>query len=249
LPARGTIRDDRAVNYALIPAAGSGSRLGSTLAKQYRDISGRPMICFALETFAACARIERIFVVIEAADLQFDAIPLSDRARIKVEALRVGGKTRHESVENGLTALHQRVNDSDWMLVHDAARPGLPSAMLERLIAEVGDDEVGGLLGLPVADTLKHSGAGHPVRSISTASRATLWQAQTPQMFRYRMLLDALVNARAAGQQVTDEASAIELAGRAPLLIHGHRFNFKVTYPDDLELAALLLGSVNDNIR
>jgi 2-C-methyl-D-erythritol 4-phosphate cytidylyltransferase len=234
-----------AANYALIPAAGSGSRLGSALAKQYRMISGRPMICYALETFAACAAIRRIFVVLEAGDEHFGNVPLSPQATAKVEALRVGGKTRHESVENGLAALSGRVGDADWMLVHDAARPGLSGAMLEDLIAGVGDDEVGGLLALPVADTLKEAVDGPPVRSIATAPREALWQAQTPQMFRYRALREALSAARGAGRTVTDEASAIEMTGHAPLLIQGHRFNFKVTYPDDLELAALLLDAVN----
>ncbi len=232
----------KALNYALIPAAGTGSRVGGELPKQYRDIAGRPMICHALETFAKCEQIARVFVVIEASDAHFERLPLSALASQRIECLRVGGASRHESVENGLEALGHRLDDDDWILVHDAARPGLSQAMLERLITAVGVDAIGGILALPVADTLKRAQGELPARSLETASRVGLWQAQTPQMFPYRALRDALQSARAKGKTVTDEASAIEMAGGAPLLVLGHCFNFKVTYADDLQLAQMILA-------
>ncbi len=233
------------MNYALIPAAGSGSRIGEGRAKQYREIAGQPMICHALETFAACAAIERVFVVIANDDIEFASLPLSQLARARCEALGVGGASRHASVENGLTALASRVEPLDWILVHDAARPGLSQNLLALLIESVADDDVGGLLAMPLADTLKRERVATSPRSAprtgETVPRSGLWQAQTPQMFRHQTLLQALQQSRLRGQAVTDEASAIEQAGLEPMLVLGSARNFKVTYPDDMALADLLL--------
>ncbi len=231
-------------HFALIPAAGSGSRIGGAQAKQYRDVAGKPMICHALETFAAASRIEHVFVVISEDDQEFEALPLSHLARQRCEALRAGGPTRHASVENGLTALASRVAMEDWILVHDAARPGLSVDMIDRLIDAVGNDSAGGLLALPLADTLKRGSGDAGPRSINTVSRDGLWQAQTPQMFRHGALLSALSRARIENRVVTDEASAMEQAGARPLLVVGHVRNFKVTYPDDMLLADQLLKSL-----
>ncbi len=199
------------------------------------------MICHALETFAACAAIERVFVVIAKDDAEFARLPLSHVARARCEALEVGGPSRHASVENGLHALATRVDPLDWILVHDAARPGLSQELLTRLIERVADDAVGGLLAMPLADTLKREREGPAPRSATTVPRGGLWQAQTPQMFRHRTLLAALAQSRERGEAVTDEASAIEQAGLEPLLVLGSARNFKVTYPDDMALADLLL--------
>jgi 2-C-methyl-D-erythritol 4-phosphate cytidylyltransferase len=225
----------------LIPAAGSGSRIGAARAKQYCDIAGKPMICHALETFAACRRVERIFVVISDGDHEFAKLPLSQAAMHRSEALVAGGPTRHASVENGLAALAPRLSGDDWVLVHDAARPGLSLGMIERLIDSVGDDPAGGLLALPLADTLKRASAEGASRSLSTVARDGLWQAQTPQMFRHGALLAALARARTDNRVVTDEASAMEQTGAKPLLVVGDVRNFKVTYPDDMLLADQLL--------
>jgi 2-C-methyl-D-erythritol 4-phosphate cytidylyltransferase len=232
-----------AANYALIPAAGSGSRIGAGQAKQYRLIAGRPMICHAIETFAACERISRIFVVVSADDSEFDVLPLSQSARLRCEPLRVGGASRHASVENGLNALAGRVDETDWMLVHDAARPGLSVSLLEHLLKTLENDPVGGLLALPLADTLKRqaSDAAGTERVAATVERSGLWQAQTPQMFRHKTLLAALQKARLQNATVTDEASAIEQSGQMPRLVTGSMRNFKVTYPDDMILANQLL--------
>lgn len=199
------------------------------------------MICHALETFAACAAIERVFVVIAGDDAEFAELPLSPLARRRCEALAVGGPSRHASVENGLHALLSRVMPDDWILVHDAARPGLSQTLLAHLIESVENDAVGGLLAMPLADTLKRQCAGSAQRSALTLPRNGLWQAQTPQMFRHKTLLDALQQSRLRGDAVTDEASAIEQAGLEPMLVVGSARNFKVTYPDDMALADLLL--------
>jgi 2-C-methyl-D-erythritol 4-phosphate cytidylyltransferase len=162
-----------------------------------------------------------------------------------VEPLYCGGGTRRDSVLNGLVAISPAVNPDDWVLVHDAARPCLPDEMLDKLLTEVADVPVGGLLAVPVADTLKRAAAGSAsgVRSEVTVPRAGLWQAQTPQMFRHGMLVDAL---RAAGSDMTDEASAIEQLGLQPRLVESDSRNLKVTYPQDMELASLIQGKLNE---
>jgi 2-C-methyl-D-erythritol 4-phosphate cytidylyltransferase len=184
-----------------------------------------------------------VFVVISPADTDFAKLALSKRAQARVESLAVGGATRQLSVENGLRALLDRLDAQDWILVHDAARPGITPELIGKLIAAVHAAKRGGLLALPLADTLKRGRhAGALAYSTATVPREGLWQAQTPQMFRHQELLEALRQARQQGTPVTDEASAMELAGAEPLLVPGHSCNFKVTYPDDLSLADQLLG-------
>lgn len=222
--------------YALIPAAGAGSRMGSGLPKQYLELAGRPLLYHAVRGLAMHPRIEQVFVVLAQGDDRFAQFDWSAFTG-KVEPLYCGGKTRAASVFNGLLAARDTIAAPDWVLVHDAARPCLGEAELGRLIDELGDDATGGLLAVPVADTLKRANrAGHVVR---TELRENLWQAQTPQMFRYRLLVEAL---RAAGPAaVTDEAGAIENLGLHPKLVMGNVRNFKVTYPQDLALAELIL--------
>ncbi len=226
---------------ALIPAAGSGSRVGGPAPKQYRLLGARPLISYALEAFAALASIDQIFVVLAPSDCQFEQVMLSERAQAVTRVLPVGGATRHESVLNGLDALADRLGDDDWVLVHDAARPGITPALITRLIEAVRHDDVGGLLALPVADTLKRAQASNATRVAVTVERAGLWQAQTPQMFRFDLLRRALRAALVAGHATTDEASALESYGYAPQLVAGSLRNFKVTYPEDLELATQIL--------
>jgi 2-C-methyl-D-erythritol 4-phosphate cytidylyltransferase len=218
--------------YALVPAAGSGSRMGSELPKQYLELCGRPMIYYALTTLCRCPKITTVFVVLAPDDEYFKRYDWSHCAG-KLETLYCGGVTRAESVANGL--LVAELEPDDWVLVHDAARPCLTQAHLEKLIAELRDDEVGGILAVPVADTLKRADARQRVES--TESREKLWQAQTPQMFRAGPLSHALQECK----NVTDEASAIEALGLKPKLVAGDSSNFKVTYPLDIKLAELLL--------
>ncbi|HET6493307.1 MAG TPA: 2-C-methyl-D-erythritol 4-phosphate cytidylyltransferase [Burkholderiales bacterium] len=224
--------------FALIPAAGSGSRMGRQLPKQYLALSGRPLIHYPLARLCAQAEIEQVFVVLAPGDRHF---PRFDWRQFspKLEPLYCGGETRAASVFNGLLAARDAIASSDWVLVHDAARPCLGAAELERLMTELAQDETGGLLAVPVADTLKRANRERQV--VQTEARDQLWQAQTPQMFRYRLLLEAL---RAADHAlVTDEARAIEDLGLKPRLVMGDARNIKVTYPQDLALAELILKS------
>lgn len=222
--------------YALVPAAGVGARLGAGFPKQYLPLAGKPMLLHVIETFAASSAIAHCFVVVSAEDAYIDeVIAASSGLAGRVTVLRHGGATRHESVLNGLQHIRAQVGDEDWVLVHDAARPGLNDALIGKLIDALREDPVGGLLALPVVDTLKRSGAD--ARVAETVPRTGLWGAQTPQMFRYALLRRALEEV----QEVTDEASAIEALGLAPKLVEGSVRNFKVTLPQDIALAELLL--------
>lgn len=218
--------------FALIPAAGVGARSGASIPKQYLPIAGKPMLRHVLETFTTCAAISHSFVVVSAGDGYIDALA-GDLAGCSI--VRHGGATRHASVLNGLLAMRAQVDDDDWVLVHDAARPGLTADLTLRLIAALRDDAVGGLLALPLVDTLKR--ANDAGRVFETVSRAAMWAAQTPQMFRYGVLRRALEQA----VEVTDEASAIEALGLQPKLVEGSPRNLKVTVPHDFALAELYL--------
>ncbi|OYY92802.1 MAG: 2-C-methyl-D-erythritol 4-phosphate cytidylyltransferase [Hydrogenophilales bacterium 28-61-23] len=209
--------------------------MGAAHPKQYLDIHGRPMIWHAIRAFEKHAAISRIYVVISAQDGWWDGYDWSVFHKLAV--LRCGGSTRADSVLNGLRACASDVAAEDWMLVHDAARPCLSQELLDKLLAELDIDPVGGILAAPVADTLKRqTGEG---RIAETVPRAGLWGAQTPQMFRHAMLTRALAQ---VGGEVTDEASAIEAMGLAPKLVESDLTNLKVTYPRDLDVAAWLLG-------
>ncbi|MBU1365151.1 MAG: 2-C-methyl-D-erythritol 4-phosphate cytidylyltransferase [Gammaproteobacteria bacterium] len=221
-------------HYAIVPAAGSGSRFGSEKPKQYLDLLGRPLIFHTLKALTACPDIERVWVVLAPDDPWWPRFDWSELGP-KLETVRCGGATRAESVSNGLRAAAMVATDDDWILVHDAARPCLSAAMLEALFAELADDPVGGILAVPVADTIKRADAEQ--RVAATEPRDGLWQAQTPQMFRYGQLEKSLKNEMA----VTDEAGAIEAMGLKPKLVRGDSTNLKVTYPADLALAAMIL--------
>ncbi|MEB0136443.1 2-C-methyl-D-erythritol 4-phosphate cytidylyltransferase [Actimicrobium sp. CCC2.4] len=220
--------------FALIPAAGIGARMGGTCPKQYLQLGALPMLRHVLDTFAGAAVIAHTYLVVSPDDGYIDAL-LADAPHLydRVTLLRAGGATRQQSVLNGLQLVP--ADAQDWVLVHDAARPGLTGAMIDQLIAAVGEDAVGGLLALPVADTLKRSDGE---RVGQTVARSGLWAAQTPQMFRHELLKTALTLA----QDVTDEASAIEALGLQPLLVPGSTRNFKVTLAEDAALATLILN-------
>lgn len=210
--------------------------MGAQFPKQYLLLAGKPLIWHALKTLTSVPEIERVFVVLAPDDAHWDGCDWSAFAG-RLAMLRCGGATRAESVTNGLRAMGEQVAASDWVLVHDAARCCLTPAHVEKLISEVGDDPVGGLLAVPVADTLKRAQDGQ--RVAATVAREGLWQAQTPQMFRHGMLLDALEYAPA----VTDEASAIEALGLRPKLVAADATNLKVTWPLDLQLAGWILAN------
>jgi len=226
-------------HFALIPAAGIGARMGTQQPKQYLRIAGKPMLLHALDTFAASPAIAHVFAVVDAEDGYVEEV-LSAAPHLagRVTVLWNGGATRHESVLNGLHAMRAQVGDDDWVLVHDAARPGLTAALIDKLAQSLRGDAVGGLLALPVVDTMKRSGMNDRVEA--TVPRARLWAAQTPQMFRYALLRRALEQA----VNVTDEASAVEALGLQPKLVEGSPRNFKVTMPHDAALAELYLKGI-----
>jgi 2-C-methyl-D-erythritol 4-phosphate cytidylyltransferase len=225
--------------YALIPAAGAGSRMAEGPPKQYRSLAGRPMLWHAIRALCVPG-VETVFVVLAPEDKAFASYDWSAFAG-QVEPLYCGGATRRDSVYNGLVAAMAAVQADDWVLVHDAARPCLPRADLERLIRECAADEIGGLLALPAADTVKRAAKdeGGAVRTTGSEDRTQLWLAQTPQMFRAGLLAQALRDAR---PPVTDEAAALEQMGLRPRLVTGSRENIKVTYEEDAAIAEAILA-------
>lgn len=219
---------------ALIPAAGVGERFGAGKPKQYVEIAGKTVLQHTLEIFLHHAEIDGVVVVLSPHDAFFPTL-LHD----KLTVLRCGGATRAESVRNGLQALLEQglADEADVILVHDAARCCLPQAALSRLLHEAGERAEGGILAIPVADTLKRAASTGQIEA--TVARAGLWQAQTPQLFRAGLLQQAL---RVSDLSVvTDEASAVEQLGIQPCLVLGDIRNLKLTLPQDEELVRLLL--------
>jgi 2-C-methyl-D-erythritol 4-phosphate cytidylyltransferase len=230
-----TAAPNRPRYFALIPAAGVGARMEAGSPKQYLAIAGKPMLRHALDAFLASPLIAHTYVVVSADDGVIDAVVPEQG----VTVLRCGGATRMESILNGLHAVHGSIDGHDQVLVHDAARPGLTPALIEKLITEVGDHAAGGLLALPVVDTVKRAGPGS--LSAQTVPRDGLWLAQTPQMFSYALLHRALSEAPDP-LAITDDASAVEALGLAPKLVEGHPRNLKVTLPRDIHTAELYLA-------
>ncbi|UCD68458.1 MAG: 2-C-methyl-D-erythritol 4-phosphate cytidylyltransferase [Betaproteobacteria bacterium] len=226
---------------ALIPAAGTGSRFGNGRPKQYLDLLGKPMLAYSVEALARHPRISTVMVVISPDDTWFQQFDW-DVSGVKLQFHRVGGATRAQSVRNGLEALDDEVGADDWVLVHDAARPCLATELLDRLIEGVGDDAIGGLLAVRIADTLKSADESN--RVASTQSREGLWGAQTPQMFRRSLIERAMREMQSA--DVTDESSAVEWLGFQPLLIESSVENLKVTFPADRQLAETILKARMD---
>jgi 2-C-methyl-D-erythritol 4-phosphate cytidylyltransferase len=223
-------------HLALVPAAGTGSRVGAEVPKQYLPLGGQSVLWHTLHALTRVPRIEHVWVVLSERDAWFEQHDWS-AFQGRISALRCGGPSRAASVLAGLHAIRDLVAARDWVLVHDAARPCVTGASIERLIEEVGEDDAGGILAVPVSDTLKRSDAC--ARSVGTVPRAGLWAAQTPQMFRHGVLLDALEGTPL--DEITDEASAVELRGLHPRLVMGGTENIKVTVPEDLAIALKIL--------
>ncbi len=227
-------------HFAIVPAAGTGARFGAGTPKQYLPLAGRPLIHHTLATLCRSPKIERVLVVLAPDDAHWAGHDWRELGP-KLETVYAGGATRAASVLAGLSALATAAADDDWVLVHDAARPCLSPALLDALLAELADDPVGGLLAVPVADTLKRQDEAR--RVAATEPRDGLWQAQTPQMFRHGPLRAGL---RQGGAGMTDEASAIEQLGLRPRLVECDSRNLKITYPQDLRLASLILERLDD---
>ena len=234
--------------HALLPTAGTGTRLGGDLPKQFQALAGKPMLRFAIDAFLASPQIDSLWVGVSPSFIHNPLLQSIAADAENIQFTPTGGSTRQETVRNTLAAmLKAGIHADDWVLVHDAARPGITPALIAKLIDRVQTSNIGGLLAVPLADTLKKADldsviAGNIPHVESTIPRDHLWQAQTPQMFRLKQLHDALDDAIRLESDITDEASAIELAGGKPLLIEGAARNFKVTHPADWELMQLLLS-------
>ncbi|MCW3149042.1 2-C-methyl-D-erythritol 4-phosphate cytidylyltransferase [Stutzerimonas stutzeri] len=217
--------------WVVIPAAGVGSRMRADRPKQYLRLGGRCIIEHTLDCFLEHPQLKGLVVCLAADDPYWHDIPCARDVRIQ---RALGGLERSDSVLNGLQHLVELgAAEDDWVLVHDAARPNLAREDLDKLLGELADDAVGGLLAVPARDTLKRAGADG--RVLETVDRSVIWQAYTPQMFRLGMLRQALAAALAAGVAITDEASAVEWAGFLPRLIEGRADNLKITRPEDLQ--------------
>ena len=225
--------------HAVVPAAGTGARMGADIPKQYLTLAGQTVLEHSLDVLLACEQIATVVLVLSADDEHW----LEIKGRYKdsrIETLR-GGAERCHSVLNGLDHLAGTAGDNDWVVVHDAARPCVRQQDIEMLMSSLEDDLVSGLLGLPVADTMKQVDSDSVI--LKTVERDGLWQALTPQMFRLGPLRDALQQAIASGVMVTDDAAAMEMTGYRARTVEGHADNIKITRPGDLQLAEFYLQS------
>ena len=222
--------------WGIVPAAGVGRRMGSEIPKQYLLLRDRAVIEHSIARLLEHPRINKVLVALAEDDDLWETLGMAGDARIQPVS---GGAERCHSVLNALRWLETEAGPEEWVLVHDAARPCLRAADLQRLIEELEDHPVGGILAGPLHDTVKRT--DREQRITQTLERESLWRAFTPQMFRLGILRESLEHALKSGRTVTDEASAIELAGLAPLVVEGAGDNIKITRPEDLELAALFL--------
>ncbi len=221
--------------WAVVPAAGVGKRMGAATPKQYLEVAGKPVLQHTLERLLSVDCLAGIYVALGQEDGYWPELPCASDLRIRAVP---GGRERADSVYSALTHLANRVRPGDWVLVHDAARLCLTRSDVLKLIETLREDAVGGILALPVSDTLKTVEHQHITGS---PDRSRVWRALTPQMFRYGLLKQALQDAAARGQTVTDESSALELAGYRPKIVEGRPDNIKITRPEDLPLAAFYL--------
>jgi 2-C-methyl-D-erythritol 4-phosphate cytidylyltransferase len=225
------------MNYwVIIPAAGIGKRMGTEIPKQYLKLGEQTVLEHTINRFQNLSQIKGIVICLAPDDLFFNQLSIS-----KQIMMTNGGKERSDSVLNGLNFLEKYAEENDWILVHDAARPCVRKSDIEKLMFELQDHEVGGLLAVPVRDTMKRA-KNQQVET--TINRENLWHALTPQMFRFKTLKMALETALEKQQIITDEAQAIEFLGLHPMLIEGHADNIKITHPNDLQLAHLFLSNL-----
>jgi 2-C-methyl-D-erythritol 4-phosphate cytidylyltransferase len=223
--------------HVLIPAAGTGTRYGGDMLKQYLPVCGKPVLAHSIRVFRYHPMISSITVILAADDQLFEsAVGLLATTVHTV----TGGATRARSVRNGLQYLADNNFAADWVLVHDAARPCLSASRLEKFLEQGLASESGAILAVPVGDTLKRAGEANEI--VATVDREGLWAAQTPQLFRVGALAQAIDAAHQAGCDLTDEASAMEFVGVRPLLVMGSSANIKITHSSDLAIAEALLA-------
>ncbi len=227
--------------WIVVPAAGIGSRMSSEIPKQYLILGTKTVIEHTLERLLKFSFLAGIVVVVSKADTHWKNLAISKHPLIHAVE---GGAERANSVLNGLNYLQEKIQPQDWVLVHDAARPCVTLTNIETLCATLHEDTVGGILALPVSDTLKQVTLNHIDMHLSiskTLDRRSLWQAQTPQLFRYKLLRDCLSQTIARHENITDEASALELCGYSPKVVEGRSDNIKITRPDDFLVATFIL--------
>ena len=222
--------------WAIVPAAGIGRRMGGDIPKQYLPLNGKTVIEHTVRKLSTIKELAGIIVAIAEDDPYWPKLHVDVATPITVVK---GGEERCHSVLNAMAHLQSHCQSDDWILVHDAARPCVLPSDLRQLVSTLLDNDVGGLLGIPVRDTMKRANKDGQVQE--TVEREGLWHALTPQMFRFQMLYHALSSALEKKQLVTDEASAIELAGFSPKMVEGHSDNIKITRPEDLTLAGFYL--------
>lgn len=223
--------------HVLIPAAGHGTRYGGVMLKQYLPVCGKPVLAHSIRVFQFHPLINSITVVLAEGDQLFESAVGVLAATVKTVT---GGDTRAQSVRNGLRFIADNYSETDWVLVHDAARPCLSSSRLEKFLEQGLESADGAILAMPVGDTLKRAGDSQEI--VSTVDRSELWAAQTPQLFRIGALAKAIDAAHEAGCELTDEASAMEFTGVRPLLVKGSSANIKITHASDLAIAEALLA-------
>ena len=233
--------------WAVLPAAGIGRRMGSSIPKQYLSIDGAPLILHSLRRLSAVKKIKKIVVVIHPEDSRWAELEKSIKEEFGNRIITVmGGGERYQSVLNGLTALTEFAGKDDWVLVHDAVRPCVRTSDIENLIQKASLHSIGGLLGSPVDNTLKR--VDKELTVIETVDRESYWNALTPQMFRFAQLKESIQTVVVSGEQVTDEAAAMEVAGFKPIMIAGQKDNIKITVEADLVLASQILkNQASDN--
>jgi 2-C-methyl-D-erythritol 4-phosphate cytidylyltransferase len=217
----------------------------SAIPKQYLPLLGRPVILHTIERLCAHPRIQGVIVGVAREDQHWPSLVAELKRLPKFLGTCPGGETRADTVLNGLKELMQHAQPDDWVLVHDAVRPCVRHGDIDKLISAVGAGEEGGLLAFPVSDTVKR--VDNVGRVLETVSRAGLWRAATPQMFRINALVQALEKAMKAGKEITDEASAIEATGGHPSVVACHTDNIKITLADDLALAELYMKQQQGN--
>ncbi len=229
--------------WAIVPAAGIGSRMQADRPKQYLELEGRTVVEHTLQRLASHSRVKGIIVALAENDPWWSQVSVKSDTTIHIV---VGGAQRADSVSNALEALAKISNDDPWVLVHDAARPCLRHQDIDHMLEQLSNHPVGGILGIPVTDTVKRANIEQEITE--TVERQGLWRASTPQMFRLKTLKDALQLAKQQKLTVTDEASAIELTGLKAMMVEGHSDNIKITVPQDLALAKLFLQQQREQI-
>lgn len=228
--------NESSVLWAVVPAAGFGQRMGSNVPKQYLPIGDKTVLEHTVLKLLSVETIEGVLVVLAPNDSRFATLSIAKHPKVSTI---IGGAERSESVLAALNSLQKKIKLSDWVLVHDAARPCVTVNSINILIDTLKVHTVGGILGVPVSDTLKQVDNKHII--VATIDRQNLWQAQTPQMFRYGILRESLQLALSLGNEVTDEASALEMSNYQPMIVEGQRDNIKITHSEDLSLAKFIL--------